>query len=118
MPDYLSLADICVAPYMPGPWYEVSKVETPLKVVEYMALGKPVVMSRISEENVLTWGNGGLLVTPGDVSELTSSLISLIEDEKLRNSLGENGRRFIEKEYSWQKITKKLISIYRSLNEK
>jgi len=118
LPDYLSLADICVAPYMPGPWYEVSKVETPLKVVEYMALGKPVVMSRISEENVLTWGNGGLLVTPGDVSELTSSLISLIEDEKLRNSLGENGRRFIEKEYSWQKITKKLISIYRSLNEK
>jgi glycosyltransferase involved in cell wall biosynthesis len=117
LPDYLSLADVCVAPYTPGPWYKVSKVETPIKVVEYMAMGKPVVMSRISQQNVLTWGNGGLITTPGDVSELASSIITLIEDEKSRNSFGENGRKFIEKEYSWQKISKKLVSIYQSLNE-
>jgi len=117
LPDYLSLADICVAPYTPGPWYQVSKVETPIKVVEYMAMGKPVVMSRISEENVLAWGNGGLIVTPGDVSELASGIIALIEDEKSRKSFGENGRKFVEKDYSWQKISRKLVDIYKSLNE-
>jgi glycosyltransferase involved in cell wall biosynthesis len=106
-----------VAPYTPGPWYQVSKVETPIKVVEYMAMGKPVVMSRISEENVLTWGNGGLIVTPGNVSELASGIIALIEDEKSRKSFGENGRKFVEKDYSWQKISKKLVDIYQSLNE-
>jgi glycosyltransferase involved in cell wall biosynthesis len=82
-----------------------------------MAMGKPVVMSRISEENVLTWGNGGLIVTPGDVSELASGIIALIEDEKSRKSFGENGRKFVEKDYSWQKISKKLVDIYQSLNE-
>jgi len=117
LPGFLSISDVCVAPYTPGPWYQESKVETPIKVVEYMAMGKPVIMSRISEENVLVWGDGGLLVTPGSVPELASSIITLLEDKGLRMRLGDNGRRFIEKEYSWQKITKKLVKIYQSLNE-
>jgi hypothetical protein len=80
-----------------------------------MAMGKPVVMSRISDENVLTWGDGGLLVTPGNASELASNIITLIEDEKLRSRLGNSGQTYIVKEYSWQKITEKLIQIYQSL---
>jgi glycosyltransferase involved in cell wall biosynthesis len=115
--NYLSLADICVAPYAPGPWYEVSRVETPIKVVEYMAMEKPVVMSRISEENVITWSGGGLLITPGDVSELALSIIKLAKDEKLRKRMGKKGRKYIEDKLSWQAIARKLMRIYQSLSE-
>jgi glycosyltransferase involved in cell wall biosynthesis len=115
--NYLSLADICVAPYGPGPWYEISRVETPLKVVEYMAMEKPVVMSRISGENVITWSGGGLLITPGDVSELAMSIITLAKDEKLRKRMAKKGRKYIEDKLSSQAVARRLMRIYRSLCE-
>jgi len=115
--NYLSLADICVAPYSPGKWYEISRVETPLKVGEYMAMEKPVIMSRISEENVITWSEGGLLITPGDVSELATNIIELANDEKLRKRMGEKGRKYAEDKLSWQTIAGRLMRIYQSLSE-
>jgi glycosyltransferase involved in cell wall biosynthesis len=118
LPDYLSFSQICVAPYTPGPWYEVSKVETPIKVVEYMAMGKSVIMSRISQENVLTWADGGELTTPGSISELAASINKLLDDEKLRNEYGRRGRKFVENGFSWQKITEKLVTIYQTLDKR
>lgn len=113
--EYLSLADICVAPYKPMAWFKVSLPETPLKVVEYMGLGKPVIMSRISDDNVISWSDGGILVKPSDVSELASSIINLLEDEKLRKKMGEKGRRFVEEHLSWKKVARRLVEIYQSL---
>ena len=114
--EYLSLADICVAPYEPMAFFKVSLPETPLKVVEYMAMGKPVIMSKISNENVIAWSGGGLLVTPGDVSELASSVINLVEDEELRKNFGEKGRKYVEENLSWEKHAERLVEIYQSLN--
>lgn len=115
MAEYLSLADICVAPYKPMAWFKVSLPETPLKVVEYMALGKPVVMSKISDDNVVTWSGGGLLVTPGKVSELASKIINLVENERLRKIMGEKSRKYVEDNLSWMKIAKRLMEIYQSV---
>lgn len=114
--EYLSLADICVAPYGPMAFFKVSLPETPLKVVEYMAMGKPVVMSKISDENVIAWSGGGSLVTPGDVSELASSIINFVEDEELRKNIGEKGRKYLEENLSWEKYAERLVEIYQSLN--
>ena len=116
--DYLSLADICVAPYEPMAFFKVSLPETPLKVVEYLAMGKPVVMSRISSDNVINWSKGGLLVTPGDASDLASKIMDLVEDETLRENLGKNGRRYVESKLSWEKISETLVEIYKFLEKK
>jgi glycosyltransferase involved in cell wall biosynthesis len=113
--EYMSLADLCVAPYKPAAWFKVSLPETPLKVVEYLALGKPVVMSRISDENVVSWSDGGLLIAPNQVSELASTIISLIEDEKLLKTMGMKGRRYAEENLSWAKTAERLVEIYQSL---
>ena len=113
--EYLSLADLCVAPYKPVAWFKVSLPETPLKVVEYMALGKPVIMSRISDENVVSWSGGGLLIAPNQVSELASTIINLINDEKLLNTMGKKGRRYAEENLSWAKTAERLMEIYQSL---
>jgi len=115
--EHLSLADVCVAPYNPMSWYRVSLPETPLKVVEYMAMGKPVIMSRISDENIVTWSGGGELVAPGSVSELVSSILKLLEDESLRKALGRRGRKYVEANLSWGRIAEKLVKIYRYLND-
>jgi glycosyltransferase involved in cell wall biosynthesis len=113
--QYLSLADICVAPYKAREWFRISLPETPLKVVEYMALGKPVLMSRISDENVVSWSGGGSLVTPGNVSELASMIIDLIDQEGLRKAQGRKAREYVEENLSWTKIAEKLVEAYESV---
>jgi len=80
-----------------------------------LALGKPVVMSRISDENVVSWSDGGLLIAPNNVSELASTIINLIEDEKLLKTMGIKGRRYAEENLSWTKIAERLVEIYQSI---
>ena len=115
LPTYLSLADVCIAPYKPAEFYKLSLPETPVKVVEYMSMGKPVIMSKISDENVITWSGGGVQVTPGDVNELASWLISLINDEEMRRTLGRKGRAYAEQNLSWEKMAPTLVELYKSL---
>jgi glycosyltransferase involved in cell wall biosynthesis len=115
LPTYLSLADVCVAPYTPAEWYKLSLPETPVKVVEYMSMGKPVIMSKISDENVITWSGGGVQITPGDVKELASWIISLIRDEEMRKTLARKGRVYVEQNFSWEKTAPKLVELYKSL---
>jgi glycosyltransferase involved in cell wall biosynthesis len=93
----------------------LSLPETPVKVVEYMSMGKPVIMSKISDENVISWSGGGVQITPGDVNELASWLISLISDEEMRRTLGRKGRVYVEQNLSWEKMAPKLVELYKSL---
>lgn len=113
--EYLSLADICVAPYKPMPHYGIMKIETPLKVVQYMAMGKPVIMSKVSEKNVVSWSNGGILIDPGNPKKLAEAITNLIEDQKARKMMGQKGRDYVEHNLRWSSIAKKLTEIYQSL---
>jgi len=114
--EYLSLADICVAPYKPMPHYKIMQIETPLKVVQYMAMGKPVIMSRVSDKNVVSWSGGGILIDPGNPKRLAEAIINLIEDEKARKMMGEKGRKYVKHNLRWSLIAEKLIKIYQSLS--
>ena len=116
LPLYLCLADICVAPYTAADFYKLSLPETPVKVVEYIAMGKPVIMSKISEQNVITWSEGGVQIQPGNVDELADGLIDLICDEKLRKTMGAKGRNYAEENLSWDKMALKLVEIYESVH--
>lgn len=112
---YCSLADICVCPYKPLAHYNVMKIETPMKVVQYLSMGKPVIMSRVSEENVVSWSGGGLLIEPDNPQKLAESITGLIQDKQLRTKLGEKGRDYIKRNLGWKRIAKTLLEIYKTL---
>lgn len=113
--EYISLADICVAPYKPLPHYSVMQIETPMKVVQYMAVGKPVIMSKVSEENVISWSGGGILTDPLSPEKLAEQIIDLIVDESSRKMMGRKGREYVEHNLKWSSIAEKLMRIYHSL---
>jgi glycosyltransferase involved in cell wall biosynthesis len=92
------------------------KIETPMKVVQYLSMGKPVIMSKVSEENVVKWSDGGLLVDPLNPQKIADIIINLIKDEKMIKKMGENGRNYVEKKLNWSTIAKKLVKIYASIN--
>jgi len=85
VPALIQRMDVAVAPYpfLDGFYF------SPLKLFEYMAVGRPVVASRIGQiEHVVQDGTTGLLFEPGDPEDLAEKIERLRSDPRLRQALG------------------------------
>jgi glycosyltransferase involved in cell wall biosynthesis len=87
VPGFMDAMDIAAAPFEPMPDFYFS----PLKVVEYMAAGLPVVATRQGDLPELL-ADAGLLVQPGDVEGLRAALLVLGENAEFRLRLGRAAR--------------------------
>lgn len=91
----------------------------PFSVLEAMACGVPVVGSDIpGVRSLIMHRVTGLLVPPKSVESLSSRILSLLADDKLRGRMGEAARRTIAHEYSWAKVIQKVDAIYHDIAEK
>ncbi len=85
VPRYIAAMDVAVAPVPALDRFYYS----PLKIFEYMAVGRPVVAGRIGQvARVITEGVNGLLFEPGDVGSLVQQIRRLQHDSTLRVELG------------------------------
>ena len=76
-----------------------------LVFIEAMAFGKPVVGGKHAGTlDVIVEGKTGFMVKYGDVQGLAECLVPLLKDEKLRNRLGEAGRRRVQEHYTFSKF--------------
>lgn len=108
IPELLQRMDVAVAPYPkpgPGGFYF-----SPLKLLEYMAAERPVVASRLASiESLVTDGVHGLLTPPGDHFALATALERLRADPLLRRRLGENGRRRVLHQHTWDHVVRRIL---------
>ncbi|MEW6077411.1 MAG: glycosyltransferase family 4 protein [Thermodesulfobacteriota bacterium] len=85
-------------------------------LMEAMACGIPCVASDVGGiPDLVRDGHNGILVPAGDVPVLAESIFSLLKDPATGRKMGENGRRFIEQNYSWTALTGKTIALLESL---
>lgn len=84
---------------------------SPLKLCEYLACGKPVIASRISGLEVLEEENCGFLVNPEDPQALAIRIIELLRNPELRHKMGENGRKYVVENRSWESVAKKVAQV-------
>ena len=97
LPALYSIATVFVAPTL----YE----NFPFRVLENMSCQKPVVASKIvGIPEMITDGFNGLLVPPSDAKALAENVIKVISDSALANRLGQNARRTIEENFTFQKF--------------
>jgi glycosyltransferase involved in cell wall biosynthesis len=102
--EYISKADICYS----DDW---SINGFPMKLFEYMALGKAIVAEGTeSVKEILKDQVNGLLYN--DESELKEKIIALARDKLLRKKLGNNAKKVMD-EHTWEKRGKNLETIYR-----
>ena len=107
MPEELARIDVAVAPYPQLPDFYFS----PLKLYEYLAAGLPVVASDIGPVgDVLDDGRLGVLVTPGDVTELAAALVGLRGDAALRAELSSLGRRAAVSRHDWSLVVSRILT--------
>lgn len=95
----------------------VNKVSFPSKLIEYLAMGKPVIASKTSDmHKIIVDKKSGLLYEPGDKNDFIQS-IKLLEDEKFRDSLSEEARDLVLKKYSWEtQIDMFLVELKKTIN--
>jgi glycosyltransferase involved in cell wall biosynthesis len=112
MPKYLAAADIAVAPYPPLKDFYFS----PIKLFEYMAMGKPIVASNLGQiSEVLTHRETGILFQAGNINEMCHAIIELLHDKYLARKIGENARKLALKEYNWKKTAQMVDKVYREI---
>ncbi|MCE7699547.1 MAG: glycosyltransferase family 4 protein, partial [Methanobacterium paludis] len=84
-------------------------------LLEAMACGLSVIGSDVGGiPDIIQDGETGLLVHEKNVNDLSRSIISLIENENLRDRITFNGYNMVRKEFSWGKIAEKYLMVYNS----
>lgn len=107
----LCTADICIDP---DPSNEFTDRSTMLKMMDYMALGRPIVAFDLPEHRA-TAGDAALFVRPNDELEMARAIIGLMADPARRSAMGEIGRRRVEEKLAWHHSVEHLLGAYRAL---
>lgn len=83
---------------------------SPLKLYEYMALGKPVVAAAYDDaKRLLGQDERGFLFEPGSLDDLVRALRKAIAYRERWQAMGEEGRRLVEREHSWESRVRQMI---------
>jgi glycosyltransferase involved in cell wall biosynthesis len=108
---YLSTADICVDP---SPSNAYNDSSTAIKLMEYMALGKPIVAFDLPEHR-FTAQSAAVYAQPNDEVAFAQAIAELMDDPSRRERMGSFGRSRVEHELAWRYSVPKLVEAYRSL---
>lgn len=104
--SYYSLIDIAPFPRKPQP---VTEMVSPMKPLEAAAMKKAIVVSSVRAlTDMITDGENGLVFEKGNIKDLAIQLEKLIQNTELRSELGENARRWVEDERTWEITSNKM----------
>lgn len=102
-PEFLKLvwaSDVTAYPY-PDDLLHRSKCSA--RIIDYMAMGKPVVTSAVGQNaEYVVDGESGLLTSPGDEKDFGEKLELLLHSPELRHKLGQNAARRIRDKFNWR----------------
>ena len=108
MLEYLNTADVCVNS---DKWNSMNDKSTMNKILEYMALGKPIVQFDLTEGRYSA-GEASLYAKNNDAADMAEKIRELLKKPEKRKKMGEYGRNRIMTELSWEHTSRALIDGY------
>ena len=111
--EILSTADVCVNPDRAN---EMNDKSTMNKIIEYMALGKPIVQFDLTEGR-FSAASASLYARRNDTRDFGYKLCELLDDARLRESMGKAGRARVESDLAWHHQVPRLLEAYASALE-
>lgn len=107
----LNTADVCVNPDKPN---EMNDISTMNKIMEYMALKKPIVQFDLKEGRASAI-NASLYANNHSTTDFANKIDYLLNHEEKRIAMGDFGFNRVVNELSWNKEENKLIEFYRKI---
>ena len=104
-------ADVCVNPDIAN---DLNDKSTMNKIMEYMALGKPIVQFDLAEGR-FSAREASLYARKNDPQDLAAKIVELVGDPVRREAMGAYGRRRVENELEWRYEVPKLLAAYAAL---
>ncbi|MEP6811373.1 MAG: glycosyltransferase family 4 protein [Actinomycetota bacterium] len=104
----LSTADVCLAPDPKNPLNDVSTMN---KIVEYMAMARPLVSYNLVEARVSA-GDAALYADANDPKSFAACIDALLDDPERRRRMGAEGRSRVERDLSWIHSQRELLRAY------
>ncbi len=108
MLEVLNTADVCVNPDV---FSEMNDKSTMNKIMEYMALAKPIVQFDLTEGR-FSAQSASLYARPNDEVDMAEKIVGLLDNPELRAEMGKKGRERIENRLEWRYEAPKLLAAY------
>ncbi len=110
LPNYLAASDILLSP-------RISGVNTPLKILDYMKVGRAIVATDVESNRLLVDENTAVLADPDPVA-FAGAITSLAGDRRRRTEMGRASRHLYETRYNFQEYRQRLADCYSYILEK
>ena len=107
--DYIDAADVCIAPL---PF----STGTPLKLLEYMAGGKPIIATEYAAGR-LGMKDGTHYMRANDPKTFSEKLLELVESPEMASRLGDAARQLALEKYRWSRISSELEQTFLEVTE-
>ena len=109
--EVLNTADVCVNPDIANTMNDKSTMN---KIMEYMAIGKPIVQFDLTEGR-FSAQEASLYAKRNDHIDMAQKIVHLLDHPQLRQEMGEYGRARVVNELEWQYEAPKLLAAYQAL---
>ncbi|WGH75839.1 glycosyltransferase family 4 protein [Tenacibaculum tangerinum] len=112
-PSWIQNSDVCLSPLHRNIHHDTTYAN---KIFQYMSLGKPLLVSdATAQEEIVQKVHAGLVHEAENVKDFTQKMITLYESESLRKTMGQNGKKFVKEQFTWDKTSKELKELYNKL---
>jgi glycosyltransferase involved in cell wall biosynthesis len=96
----------------------MNDISTMIKIMEYMALGKPIVQFALKEARFSADGASLYADNQNRVADFAAKILWLLENPAERDRMGQLGRKRVEEELAWQYSVPNLLAAYRTCFDK
>jgi glycosyltransferase involved in cell wall biosynthesis len=114
VPRFIEMSDVCIVPLPDHPYW---RFQCPLKLLEYLAMEKVVILTDIpAHRAVIGEAKCGVYVSSVNPMEIAEAIEYVYLNKDSLNEQGKIGREIVKKEYTWEKVAGSLenylLSIY------
>ena len=103
IPSYIQSSDVGIIPLSPDT--ECWQVSVPLKTLEYLAMGKPIVATSIPfHKKIFEKGKCGILIDANDPKTLANAITYLYQNREELDVMGKTGTKVVKNHYTWDNI--------------
>lgn len=112
-PSYVEASTVCISPLKRNLHHDTTFAN---KIFQYMAMGKPVVVSdSTAQANVIMEEDCGLVHEAENHEDLAEKLLQLLKNKDEAIRLGNNGRQAVLERWNWKVTSPELVNLYNNL---